>query len=93
MNRKIKYAAVTILFFYGCTGSQVTKSYYSHTAVNFSTNIKSLEEQNNESLKNAISLLIMSKNGDIHSVLSKKLAAVLLNTRLNTILTLYLSPL
>ncbi len=82
MSRIIKYAAVAVVIFYGCSNPQSPGRYYNRTEENFSTSIRSLEEQNNESLRNAISLLIMSKNGDLSYSLVEKISQSIISNSL-----------
>ncbi len=74
MSKVIRYTAVAVFFFYSCSDSGSPNRYYSRIEENFNTNIKSLEVQNNESLRNAISLLIMSKNGNLSYNLIEKIS-------------------
>ncbi|MCX7957725.1 MAG: lytic transglycosylase domain-containing protein [Deltaproteobacteria bacterium] len=82
MNKTIRFAAAAVVLFYSCSDSGSPGRYYSRTEENFSTSIKSLEEQNNDSLRNAISLLIMSKNGDIPYSLVEKISQSIITTSL-----------
>lgn len=74
MSRVLKHITIAIVFLYGCSKAPSSTIYYKKTEENFRTNIKSLEEQNNISLRNAISLLIMSKNGEIPFSLVEKIS-------------------
>ncbi|MGB9599794.1 MAG: lytic transglycosylase domain-containing protein [Myxococcota bacterium] len=74
--RQAKFAIIAVALFPHWTNSN--QPHCSRVETNFNTNIRSLHEQNNENLKNAISLLIMSKNGDIPYSLVEKISMTII---------------
>jgi|GEM_PF-2246153 len=72
-NRRLAIFAAIVLFH--CSGNNSPNISYQRVDGNFHTNTKSLQEYNNENLRNAISLLIMSKNGDIPFNIIEKISS------------------
>lgn len=75
---KIVITALIILM--QCTGGKVQYISYKRVETNLKMDTRSLYELNNKSLKNAISLLIMSKNGDIPFDLVEKMSDSIVRT-------------
>lgn len=79
-SRKTKFVIVAIGLLVHCRGEPQYS--YHRVETNLNTNTKSLYEQNNENLKNAISLLIMSKNGEIPYNLVEKMSVAIIEKSL-----------
>ncbi|MCX7944275.1 MAG: lytic transglycosylase domain-containing protein [Deltaproteobacteria bacterium] len=82
MNRANRYISLAVILFYSCNDFTSERRYFNRTEENFNTNIKSLEEQNNDNLRRSISLLIMSKNGEIPYTLVEKISDSIISTSL-----------
>lgn len=82
MSRAIKCAAIAVVVFLTFKSGDSQRTNYSRVEVNFSTDVRSLEVQNNENLRNSISLLIMSKNGEVPYNLVEKMSQSIIDTSL-----------
>ncbi len=73
IRKRFTIAALILLI--QCTGGKGPQVSYKRVETNIKSDIRSLYEQNNENFKEAISLLIMSKNGDIPFNLVEKISS------------------
>jgi soluble lytic murein transglycosylase-like protein len=77
--RKRKFAIIAAILLFNCSNSNSPSISYHRVDGNLNADIRSLYEHNNQNLKNAISLLIMSKNGDLPYNLVEKISESIIN--------------
>lgn len=75
-----KIVVMAMIVLAQCTAEKGQYTSYNRVETNLKIDIRSLYELNNKSLKNAISLLIMSKNGDIPFDLVEKMSDSIVRT-------------